>query len=467
VTGYDREPLIRVGLITDATDVRINLEGDYVADPGEPIGAGEYVARLESGQVVLTGKASGVQVKSAGMVRLSPGDFDVCRVTVYDVTIGIGFHWQRKEAQQFQGWLLIQAVNGALTIINELPLEDYLISVVSSEMSATCPPELLRAHAVVSRSWLLAQLAQAENVGMSSGGESNKSAMPYHHEIAAGQGDGSPLEIIRWYDRENHTDFDVCADDHCQRYQGISKAFSPEAFNAVRDTRGEAMVYDGEICDTRYSKSCGGMTEVYAAAWEERDVPYLAAVYDGADKLTSYAMPLTDEANADAWIRNSPPAFCSTPSKDLLSRILPEFDQETSDFYRWRVRYTANELQALIESRLGVNIGRIKAIEPLERGESGRLVRLKIIGERRTLIIGKELEIRRALSRSHLYSSALVVETEAGEGDYPQAFTLIGAGWGHGVGLCQIGAAVMADQDYSHAEILSHYFPGAQLQSLY
>jgi stage II sporulation protein D len=467
VTGYDREPLIRVGLITDATEVRINLDGDYVADPGEPLGAGEYIARLENGQIVLTGTASGVQVKAAETVRLSPGDFDACRVTVHDVTIGIGFHWQRKEAQQFQGWLLIQAVNGALTIINELPLEDYLISVISSEMSATCPPELLRAHAVVSRSWLLAQLAQAEKIAASSSDESVPSATPYHHEIAAGQGDGSPLEIIRWYDRENHTDFDVCADDHCQRYQGISKAFSPEAFSAVRDTRGKAMVYDDGICDTRYSKSCGGMTEVYAAAWEERDVPYLAAVYDGADNLTTYVMPLTDEANADAWIRNSPPAFCRTPSNELLLRILPGFDQGTSDFYRWRVRYTANELQAIIESRLGVNAGRIKAMEPLERGESGRLIRLKITGERRTLIIGKELEIRRALSRSHLYSSAFVVETEAGEGDYPQAFTLIGAGWGHGVGLCQIGAAVMADQGYSHAEILSHYFPGAQLQSLY
>jgi SpoIID/LytB domain protein len=339
-------------------------------------------------------------------------------------------------------------------------------------MSAACPPELLRAHAVVSRSWLLAQLAQAGKLiseaalPPSDGGVEDKPGASDSHKDAGSVAD-SPLEIIRWYGRESHTDFDVCADDHCQRYQGISKAFSPEAFNAVRDTRGKAMAWRDAICDTRYSKSCGGMTEVYRAAWEDREVPYLAAVYDGAGDITAYLMPLTDEGNAEAWIRAAPQAFCNTQAKELLARILPGFDQETSDFFRWRVSYAADELRAIIESRLGVDVGRIKSLEPLERGQSGRILRLRITGERRTLVIGKELEIRRALSRSHLYSSAFVVDAETGDADYPQTFGLTGAGWGHGVGLCQIGAAVMADRGYGHSEILSHYFPGARLQTLY
>lgn len=452
----EQEPVIRVGLLTKATEARITLGGSYVTDAGDPLGDGVYVAQLKDGKVSLAGEASGLRVESVESVRLSPADFDACRVTVHGITIGIDFHWQRQEAQQFQGALVIQARDGGMTIINELPLEAYLVSVISSEMSAACPPELLRAHAVVSRGWLLAQLSQAAEPAA-------PSMLPSNTADAA----DVPLEIIRWYGRESHSDFDVCADDHCQRYQGISKAFSPEAFSAVRDTRGRAMVWGGAVCDTRYSKSCGGMTEVYAAAWEARDVAYLAAVYDGAGDVTAYAMPLTDEPNAEAWIRGAPPAFCNTQSKELLARILPGFDQETSDFYRWRVRYAADELRQIVESRLGVDAGRIRSLDALERGESGRIIRLKITGERRTLVIGKELEIRRALSRSHLYSSAFVVETEAGEGDFPQSFTLIGAGWGHGVGLCQIGAAVMADRGYAHGDILAHYFPGARLASLY
>ncbi|MEN3334785.1 MAG: hypothetical protein V7641_4150 [Blastocatellia bacterium] len=463
--GYKREPLLRVGLMTNAKQARVTLNGRYITDAGEPFGAGEYIARLDGGNVSLTSEASGIQAQAAEPLRLSPVDFDSSRITVHDVTIGIDFHWQRKEAQQFQGALLIKAADGGLTIINELPLEAYLVSVISSEMSAACPPELLRAHAVVSRSWLLAQLAQASKA-MSNGSVDDKTGASDSHKDAGSEAD-APLEIIRWYGRENHRDFDVCADDHCQRYQGISKAFSPEAFNAVRDTRGQTMAWGEAICDTRYSKSCGGMTEVYRAAWEDRDVPYLASLYDGAGDITAYRMPLTDEGNAEAWIRAAPQAFCNTPAKELLARVLPGFDQETLDFYRWRVSYAADELRAIIESRLGIDVGRLKSLEPLERGQSGRIIQLRITGERRTLVIGKELEIRRALSRSHLYSSAFVVDVEKGDADYPQSFTLIGAGWGHGVGLCQIGAAVMAERGYGHSEILSHYFPGARLQTLY
>jgi stage II sporulation protein D len=463
VIGYKREPLIRVGLMTDAQQVRIKLNARYVTETGEPFEAGEYVAQPEGDELWLTGEAAVVQAKASEMLRLSPTDFDSCRVTIDDVTIGIDFHWQRQEAQHFQGTLLIKAGKAGLTIINELPLEAYLVSVISSEMSAACPTELLRAHAVVSRSWLLAQLANTDETP--SAIVENKPSSP-RHSLPENEAN-APLEIIRWYGRESHTDFDVCADDHCQRYQGISKAFSPEAFNAVRDTRGKAMIWDGTVCDTRYSKSCGGMTEVYRAAWEDRDVPYLAAVADSAETPVAYPMPLTREANAERWIRGAPQAFCNTRSKELLARILPGFDQETLDFYRWRVSYAADELRALITARLGVDVGRIKSLEPLERGPSSRIIQLQIRGEQRTLTIGKELEIRRALSRSHLYSSAFVIDTEAGDAAYPQTFTLIGAGWGHGVGLCQIGAAVMADRGYSHGEILSHYFPGAQLQSLY
>jgi peptidoglycan hydrolase-like amidase len=282
-------------------------------------------------------------------------------------------------------------------------------------------------------------------------------------------GEGSDKALIRWYGRESHRGFDVCADDHCQRYQGISKAFSRSAFDAVRDTRGKVLVYGGEICDARYSKSCGGMTEVYRAAWEDREVPYLTSVYDvPGSEPSRYRMPLSNEANAEAWITSSPPAYCGMVTPEVLARIVPSFDQETPDSYRWRVEQSQDELSEILRLKLGIDLGRVRALEPLERGESGRIIRLRIVAEKRTLVIGKELEIRRALSRSHLYSSAFVVRATQGHlSDYPARFSLIGAGWGHGVGLCQIGAAAMADRGYSHEEILTHYFKGAELGSLY
>jgi peptidoglycan hydrolase-like amidase len=275
-------------------------------------------------------------------------------------------------------------------------------------------------------------------------------------------------EIVRWYDRESHKDFDVCADDHCQRYQGISKAFSQSAFNAAEDTRGKALVWGDSVCDARYSKSCGGITEAFRAAWDDINVPYLKSVYDGREELKENRAPLTDEANAERWIRSSPPAFCNTDSAELLGRILPGFDQETRDFYRWQASYSQDELREIISARLGFDTGRILSIEPVERGESGRLIRLAIKAEKRSLIIGKELEIRRTLSRSHLYSSAFVADAEdPDETGCPGRFTLTGAGWGHGVGLCQIGAAVMAEEGYAHAQILEHYFRGTILAALY
>jgi stage II sporulation protein D len=443
--NINREPEIKVGLITGAAEARFTLSGRFDAAVGTLAGD-DHVAFAEKGAVRLAG------VPSAPTITLSPSDFDSCRFTVHGVKIGIEFHWERLESQHFQGKLTICADGDQLTVINELPLESYLISVISSEMSAACPVELLRAHAIVSRSWLLAQL----------GG--NPADRAQQNNVT----DNSPEEIIRWYDRESHTGFDVCADDHCQRYQGIGKAFSQSAFDAVRDTRGRALVYEGEICDTRYSKSCGGITEEYRAAWENKDVPYLRSIYDeNGERPPEYRMPLTLEENAESWITGSPPACCGFISSELLSRIVPDFDQETLDSYRWRVDYSQDELREILNSRYGLDFGRIRDLQALERGQSGRIIKLRINGEKRSLVIGKELEIRRALSRSHLYSSAFVVQANHQSPEYPAAFTLRGAGWGHGVGLCQIGAAVLADRGSSYQSILSHYFESAKLVNLY
>jgi peptidoglycan hydrolase-like amidase len=345
------------------------------------------------------------------------------------MVIGIGFHWERKERQVFRGAVRIIRRAGGLTVINDLPLEEYVTSVISSEMSASCPLELLKAHAVISRSWLKA---------------SNMIVTPPPARDSH--------EILRWYGREAHPDFDVCADDHCQRYQGITKAFSDAAAEAVRATRGEFLQYGGAICDARFSKACGGITELYSTAWDDRDFAYLRSVDD-----TPGVPGESGSHSAESFIRTGPPAYCDTRDRDLLARILPGFDQETRDFYRWRVEYSPEELGDLVKARLGVDLGPIRDMESLARGPSGRIYRLKITGAKDYVIVGKELEIRRALSRSHLYSSAFVVDKEAGK------FVLRGAGWGHGVGLCQIGAAVMASQGKGYREILAHYYRDSEV----
>ena len=445
------EPVIKIGLMTGASSSAVSLAGPFETENGERLPEGRYVIS-RAGSVV---RAEGPAIIEAPTFSVRALEHELCRATLDDVIIGIDFHWQRKESQSFQGGLSFAIDDAGITIVNELPLESYLVSVISSEMSASCPAELLRAHAIVSRSWLLAQLYQGS-------GASGQGSSPF----AAGQSDDN--EIIRWYGRESHTGFDVCADDHCQRYQGISKAFSRAAFEAVEDTRGIALMWGEEICDARYSKSCGGMTEVYSAAWEDRQVSYLSAIHDGPGRPTEFAMPLTDQANAEAWIMSSPPAYCNTDSAELLARILPAFDQATRDFYRWEVVYSQQEITEILGQRTGIDFGRVKALDPLARGESGRITRLEVTGEKRRLIIGKELEIRRALSRSHLYSSAFVALAEGVRDDgYPDLFRLNGAGWGHGVGLCQIGAAVMAEKGHSHKAILDHYFRGSDLRKLY
>lgn len=428
------EPIIRVGLMSGVPAARVTLSGDFTFDGGRAPG-GDYLALAAGDAVRLEGP---ICIESAE-VRLCPEDFDHCSFTLHDVVIGKGFHWERSEAQSFQGSLSIAREANGLLILNEIPLESYLVSVISSEMSASSPPELLRAHSIVARSWLLAQLMRDSDAPPSAPTD----------------------QVIRWYDRAGHARFDVCNDDHCQRYHGITKAFSPAAFEAVADTRGQALTFGPEICDARYSKSCGGMTELYRAAWEDRDVPYLRSVYDWSGEPTGYALPLSVEANAERWISSEPPAYCNLASAELISRILPGFDQETRDFYRWRVSYGAEELGLIVRERSGIDLGRINSLEPIERGLSGRIIKLRVVGQRRALIVGKELEIRRVLARSHLYSSAFVVRAE---GDM---FHLAGAGWGHGVGMCQIGAAVMASLGRSHRQILSHYFPGTSISRVY
>jgi SpoIID/LytB domain protein len=447
------EPAIRVGVVRGTPSIKLTLAGGYVTPDATPVPDGHYTALAEAGAVLLGGP---VTIHSAA-VRVLPVNRATARVTIDEVTIGIDFHWQQKETQSFEGSIEITAGANGLQLVNILPLESYLTGVISSEMSASCPAELLGAHAIVSRSWLLAQLAGAapsiEKAPGQPGGERDALA-----------GAGAAREMIRWYGRESHPDFDVCADDHCQRYQGIGKAFSPAASDAVAATRGIALVFDGEICDTRYSKCCGGFTEDFGTAWEDKEVPYLASVYDGPGE-TGAARPISN-CDAGAFIHSRPDAYCNTESRSLLARILTGFDQETADFFRWQVEYTAEELSDIVESRLGLGLGRISRLEPWARGPSARIHRLRIRGENGDVVIGKELEIRRALSRSHLYSSAFTVQTVRGAGA-DLRFRLTGAGWGHGVGLCQIGAAVMADSGMSHRQILTHYFPGTLLQPLY
>jgi SpoIID/LytB domain protein len=448
----ESEPVVSVRLMTSAEGVVFELKGAFVNSAGERLAGGSYRARPVNNDVEIVSEG-GPRWLSASECRLTPAAASASFL-VRDVTIGIDFHWQQKQDQEFQGSLKVKLdADDRLTVINEVPVEAYLTGVISSEMSADSHPELLKAHSVVSRSWLLAQMKPWKK-------ERRKPSF-------APQTIGGEKRLIRWYDQESHADFDVCADDHCQRYQGVTKATSAAVYEAIRATFGQVLTFDDELCDARYTKSCGGMTESYDAAWEDESFPYLAVSYDGEDFPVGFDLPLTDEANAQRWIRNSPPAFCNTTDSVVLGKILPDFNQATTDFYRWRVTIPQDELRELLRAKLGVEFGAVHKLEAVERGASGRIVRLRIEGERETMVIGKELEIRRALSPSHLYSSAFVVESEGVIGGAPAAFTLIGAGWGHGVGLCQIGAALMAERGFDFRRILEHYYRGARLYGLY
>lgn len=370
-----------------------------------------------------------------------------------DVTIGIHFHWERKEDQTFKGSLKIIIENEQLTAINILPLEDYLVSVISSEMSATSSMELLKAHAITSRSWLLAQTKKGKTLQHS--GKIYKPILETHEQY------------IRWYDREDHLNFDVCGDDHCQRYQGITRQSTPLVEQAIAETRG-LLLMDGEnICDARFSKSCGGISETFENVWEPEVHPYLQSIVDNPAVSEGFDTDLTNEKAADKWIRQAPEAFCNTRDRQVLSQVLNDYDQETKDFYRWKLVYQQADINELIARKSGKDFGKILDLIPVERGKSGRLKKLKIVGSKLTLTIGKELEIRKTLSESHLYSSAFVVDKHNVVDGVPGKFTLTGAGWGHGVGLCQIGAAMMGAKGYKYDEILLHYFRGATISKEY
>ena len=369
-----------------------------------------------------------------------------------NVTIGVNFHWERKETQTFLGTLRLVVEADKICAINCLPVEKYLVSVISSEMNATSSLEFLKAHAVISRSWLLAQISKRARQENGSNG--------FFSFIKKEE------ELIRWYDRDDHTIFDVCADDHCQRYQGITKANNIHVEQAVKDTRGRILMNDNEICDARFSKCCGGVTEEFQYCWEDKQYPYLKALRD-TDANADILPDLSIETEADKWIRTSPKAFCNTQDRKVLSQVLNDYDQETSDFYRWTVIYTQQELAELVSENLKIELGDIIDLQPIARGKSGRIWKLKLVGTKGTFTIGKELEIRRALSKTHLYSSAFVVDCCDVENGVPQRFVITGAGWGHGVGLCQIGAAVMGERGYSYDKILLHYYQGAEIKKIY
>ncbi|MCX6138465.1 MAG: SpoIID/LytB domain-containing protein [Ignavibacteriales bacterium] len=440
------EPIITVGIIEHLPSLRGEFHGTFRID-----GAGDC-----SGAYEAIATPAGISLRSGGKEIAAPAKMIRCvpvgdaTFTVFDVVIGVNFHWERKENQTFQGALrLVQRDDGTLSVINEVALEQYLASVISSEMSATAPMELLEAHAITSRSWLAAMLEreQAEkNVGVPS------------QRCIEKEG-----EIVRWYDREDHDIFDVCADDHCQRYQGISKIISANAAAAIKATRGVFLVYDNTICDARFYKACGGLTELFENSWENVHVPYIECVSDAAHQHP----PIATEEEAQQWIRSNPDAYCNTRDGNVLRMVLPSFDQETTDFFRWTVTYKREELEEILTKKSGIDFGTLMDLVPVQRGPSGRIFRLKIVGTKKSVIVGKELEIRRWLSKSHLYSGAFVVDTERDGNDVPLTFALRGAGWGHGAGLCQIGAAVMAVRGFKPEQIVKHYFPGAEVKKLY
>ena len=424
-------------------EVDFVLFGEYRLADGTIVTGEQHAEVTAEGQVAWNGTV-------ADVVTFEPSENGYFELK--GVTIGVNFHWERKEDQRFSGALHLIVENGKLTAVNVLPVEDYLLSVISSEMSATASLELLKAHAVISRSWLLAQI------------DKNKRITEEHEDYKACE-EGGEDEMIKWYDREDHVNFDVCADDHCQRYQGITRQSTERVRDAIKATWGEVLTYGGELCDARFSKCCGGVYEEFENCWEPKHYDYLEARLDGEDEMNF--PDLTKEAAAEEWILTSPKAFCNTTDKQILSQVLNNYDQETTDFYRWTVEYTQEELAALILKRSGVDYGQILDLQPVARGTSGRLYKLKIVGTKKTLTIGKELEIRRTLSPSHLYSSAFIVERHDVTDGVPGKFVLRGAGWGHGVGLCQIGAAVMGEKGHNYKEILLHYFINANITTLY
>ena len=437
-----KEPEISVGIV-NAQEIHFTLNGTFFAK-GETVSDKQVVSFSEGG-ILWNGNLY-------RELTFTPQD-ELNSFSLYDVTIGINYHWERQETQVFTGTLKLVVDEEKIVAINILPVEDYLTSVISSEMNANSSIEFLKALAVVSRSWLFAQIEKRKALSDKDEG--------FFSFIKTKE------EYIRWYDREDHTIFDVCADDHCQRYQGITKATNATVAEAVRATRGRLLMYNNKVCDARFTKCCGGATEQFEYCWEDNHYPYLSAIRD-TEKEENLPLPdLTQEKEAEHWIRKAPKSFCDTHNKKILSQILNNYDLENPDFYRWHIRYTQAELAELIRTNTRTDYGDILDLVPVQRGTSGRICKLKIVGSLKTFTIGKEMEIRRTLSDSHLRSSAFVVDKGEMKDGVPQWFLLSGAGWGHGVGLCQVGAAVMGEKGYSYEEILQHYYKGANIRKFY
>ena len=440
------EPRMTVGIIDGQAEVTGSLNGLFSGN-GVECAPGKFSARAASGAMVLADE-EGREIARAPEIRLVAGKDST--LTLFGVLIGKRFHWERPEDQTFQGNLILRLREDAtIAAINEIGLEDYLRSVISSEMNAAAPIEFLKTHSILSRSWLLAALKRKRDVQAKVAGA-----------VTMVEEEG---EIVRWYEQEDHDLYDVCSDDHCQRYQGITKIFSGQVEQVIGETRGKVIVYGGEICDARYSKACGGLTEEFSTAWEDREVPYLQCLADAPVQHD----PIRTEEQASRWVLSEARAYCNTKDQAILEKVLPEFDRETENFFRWKTVYARQELEEILREKSGFDFGTLEELRPLQRGPSGRVYRLQIVGSRRTVIVGKELEIRRWLSRTHLYSSAFVVTAEHDPSGEVSSFTLHGAGWGHGVGLCQIGAAVMASQGFKAEEILRHYFPGTEIARVY
>lgn len=447
---YQGEPLISVGILTDKK-IKFELYGEYSSYGFKHMFSGMFEAEIIDDRIIC--KSEDDKIEITDEIIFEPQEPDNESFLIRDVIIGVKFHWERKEKQRFTHSLKLIKDNGKITAINIVPIEKYLMSVISSEMSAKCSMQLLKATAVVSRSWLLAQI------------EKSKSIKSEHTNYKSGY--QSEDELIKWYDREDHKLFDVCADDHCQRYQGVTKMTSDAVRKAVEQTIGIVLIENDNILDARFAKSCGGISEAFENVWEPIKHPSLTSVFDYKFVADDFDDDFTKEENAVKWIKGNPPAFCNTTDPKILNQILLDYDQETKDFYRWKVNFTQAQLSDLIKRKSGIDFGQIKDLIPIERGFSSRIIRLKIVGTKKTLTIGKELEIRRTFSETHLYSSAFFVEKFGELDGVSEKFILHGAGWGHGVGLCQIGAAVMAEQGYQFDEIATHYFKNAKLKKIY
>lgn len=444
-----KEPIVNVGILSGES-IRFELYGDFKSFGIEDYFSGRFSARIIDDVLVLEGDQG--QYKFSNEISFEPSDFYSESFLIREVVIGSNFHWEQKENLRFVGSLKLIKDNDKVQAINVIPVESYLTSVISSEMSANSSLELLKAHSIISRSWLLAQMEKARQSS-----KEKKEQNSYQ----------SDDEYVKWYDKDDHTLFDVCSDDHCQRYHGVTRVYNDNARNAIENTRGIVLLDNNKICDTRYSKSCGGISESFENVWEPVIHTYLTSIIDYKFEPESFDVDFSVEKNAEKWIRSNPPAFCNTTDKRILSQVLQQYDQQTTDFYRWKVEYTQEEISKLINEKSGYGFGEILDLIPVERGYSARLIKLKIVGTKKEMVIGKELEIRRILSPTHLYSSAFVVDKLDGNDGIPAGFVLTGAGWGHGVGLCQIGAAVMGDLGYRFDEILLHYFKGARLKKIY